>query len=661
MTAQLPSASSRVVRTGTGVATGLNLATIWGCCSLNADMVPRLWFDSGALEDFHGPGQLLDHVSTFIAITGLPVLVVPLPINAEGIIRTQLQSGTGTSAATMATDTDGSLERVDGLQRVARGGTVGVDQIQMEYSLDGGNRWTLYRLGTATSYTIPRTGQIVNFSAGTLVTGEEILAWTSSAPEPADADIATARVNLAAQNEQSRAWFLVRELIKEQDVAAYAAAVAAYDTTDERPLQAYAGIRRAYDRSGYKAQMSQIRNRMQGEPEITFTNATSLIERDAGDFGADGFEDGDWVSVAGAPLNSGPKLVGTVAALSLTISSPALVDEGPIENVTIYAAPGLTFSDASDTLVRNRGSWLDDGFAVGDVITIAGSGGVTPANAGEYTIIGVTASTITVAADSFVDEERSSWGISITVSVSYPVDVAAMDAAFSTVTNQYKLELFYGQLWRQSPAVQMRLRYSTALADMARSFLRDLSETTYEKGYGSLAGDEGWGMIDTDGQPFEYDERVHRAALPAGFSCARTWASDSASIPYIARTLTRAGGSDALTQAEKARPTNLGRIIVQRQTENLTGAVFVKQPPDDLGRQFLTADALGTVEAKVNKELARQMLGKTRSNVGPRVSRVSWVASRDDDFAVQNPRLTGKLTVDTLGVIITVDTTVEVI
>ena len=55
------------------------------------------------------------------------------------------------------------------------------------------------------------------------------------------------------------------------------------------------------------------------------------------------------------------------------------------------------------------------------------------------------------------------------------------------------------------------------------------------------------------------------------------------------------------------------------------------------------------------------MLGKTRSNIGPRVSAVSWVASRDDDFAVQNPQLTGKLTVDTLGTIVTVDTAVEVL
>jgi hypothetical protein len=672
MTAQLPSASTRVVRTGAGIATGLDLATIWGCCSLNANLTPRLWFDSGALEAFHGPGQLLDHVSTFIEITGLPALVVPLPINTQGIIRSQQQSGTGTSTATMSVGSYGSLERVDGLLRVARGGTVGVDQIQMEYSLDGGNQWTLWRLGTGTSYSIPRIGQTVSFTGGTLVTGEEILSWTSSAPEPADADIATGREKLAAQGNQSRAWLLIRELTKEQDVAAFAAAVAAYDTTDERPLQAYAGIRRAFDRSGYKAQMSRRRSWMQGSPEITFTQGAGppndTITRDAGSFTADGFGgwsigNGDWITVTGASTagNNGSWKLSAADVLILTLDvAGALTTDTDASGVSIWTTEGLEFVDGGggdDTLVRGRYSWLEEGFEVGDTITIAG----TASNDGDYLITDLTADTITVAPGSFTAEEISGWGVSITASVSYPVDVAAMDAAFATVTNQYKLQLFYGRLWRQSPAVQMRLRYSTSLAAMARTFLRDVSETVFEKGYGSLTGDEGWGMVDVNGQPFEYDERVHRAALPSEFSCARTWASDSATIPYIARELTRAGGSDALTQAAKARVTNQARIIVQRQTEQLTGAVFVKQPPDELGRQFLTADALGTIEAKINKELARQMLGKTRSNVGPRVSRVSWVASRDDDFSVQNPVLTGKLTVDTLGVIITVDTTVEVL
>jgi hypothetical protein len=671
MTAQLPSASTRVVRTGAGTGAGLQLATIWGCCPLNADMTPRIWYDGDSLEAFHGAGQLLDQVSVFVDITKLPALVVPLPISTQGIITWQRQSGTGTSTALMSVGPSGSLERVDGLHRVSRGGTVGVDQIQMDYSLDGGNRWTSYRLGTGTSYTIPRTGQTVTFAAGTLVTGEEILAWGSTAPEPADADIATARENLAAQGQQSRAWYLIRELRQEQDVAAYAAAVATYDTTDKRPLQAYTGLRRAFDRTGYKAQLSRVRSWMQGDPEITFTEGADppndSLTRDDGSFVTDGFAGwsgvGDWVTIAGATIagNNGTWQLESAgsATLGLTVAD-AFTAGVQASGVSIWTTEGLEFVEGVDptpaALLRGRYSWIDEGFEPGDSVTISG----TASNDGTYEVIDVTANILTFAPGSFVAEEISSWDVTITAAVSYPVDVAAMDAAFATVTNQYKLELSYGHLWRQSPATEMRLRYPVALVDLCRSFLRDVSETTWEQGYGSLAGDEGWGMIDADGIPFEYDERTYRAALPAEFTCARTW-PDAATVPYIARSLTRAGGSDALTQSEKARVTNLARRIVQVQTTQLPGAVFTKRPPDQLGRQLLTPGALGTIETKINRALQQQLLGKTRSNVGPRASSAEWVASRDDDFGVQNPQLNGKLTINTLGTIVSVDTAVEVL
>jgi hypothetical protein len=623
-------------------------------------MTPRLWFDGNAFEAFHGTGQALDQVSVFIQITGLPVLFVPLPINTPGIIGWQQQAGTGTSTATVDVGSDGSLEHVDGVLRVVRGGTVGIDQIQCEYSLDGGNNWRLFRLGTASSFTVPRIGQVISFAAGTLVTGEEILSWVSTAPIPSDADIATGREKLAEQGNQSRAWYLIRDLKQEQDVAAFKLAVDTYDTTDKRPLQAYAGIRRSKERSGYRAQLSQLRNYMTGSPEITFADTGDTITRDAGSFEDDGFAANDWVTVTGAVASGGANnitdKVVSVAPLVLTVDE-ITVDEGPISGVSIVAYPGLSFVDGGvgdDTLTRSRGSWLVDGFEIGDVITIAG----TVSNDGDYPITDISASTITVAPDSFADEEISSWGVSIVVSVVYPVDVAAMDAAFATVTDDPLLELSYGRLWYPSPTTltPMRLRYPVALADMARSFLRDLAETTWEQGYGSL---QNWGMIDLNGIPFEYDERIHQAALPSEFTCARTW-NDEGSVPYIARALTRAGGGDAVTQSHNMRVTNLGRRIVQVTTTKITGAVFTKLPPDELGREYLTPEALGVIETKVNQELARQMLGTTRGGAGPRVSAVSWTAARDDDFSVQNPVLNGRLEIRTLAVVVTVDTAVEV-
>jgi len=330
MSAVLPSASTNVVRGGNAaVAAGLELATIWGCVTRNADCKPRLWFNANDFEIFHGSGQTLDQLSLFIRITRLPALVVPLPISVPGIIRTQIQMGTGTSVPSVAVGTDGSLERVDGMLRVVQGGTVGTDQIQLEYSLDGGAIWTLFRLGTGTSYTIPRVGHALSFAPGTLVEDEEILSWTSSAPTPADADITTAREYLSAQGEQSRSWYLIRELEEETDIARLSTELEIYDTVSKRPLQAWASIRRAYDRSGYKAQLSQVRNRMTGGPEITFAQGdpSDTITRSSGSFLTDGFEDGDWIVVSGASAggNNGGWLVLSVTAaeLALEASKPA--------------------------------------------------------------------------------------------------------------------------------------------------------------------------------------------------------------------------------------------------------------------------------------------------------------------------------------------------
>jgi hypothetical protein len=656
------------VRGGAAAATGLDLATIWGCVTKNADMVPRLWFDMNAFEVFHGPGQALDQLSLFVDITGLPVLFVPLPISAPGVIRTQRHLGTGTSSPTVSVGSDGSLERVDGLLRVAQGGTVGVDQIQLEYSLDGGFIWTLFRLGTATSYPIPRTGHVLSFTAGTLVADEEILYWTSSAPTPADADITTARENLSAQGEQSRSWYLIRELEQETDVARLSTELETYDTETQRPLQAYAGIRRAFDRSGYKAQLSRTRSWMQGAPEIDFTQGAGppndTITRDAGSFIDDGFLDGDWITVTGATnaANNGAWKLSTAAAATLTLDVAGSLVSATDSGVTIWTTTGLEFVDGGvgdDTLVRNRGSWLDEGFQIGDTIRITG----TASNDGDYLITDLTADTITVATGSFAAEEISSWDVTITATVLYPIDVGAMDAEFAPTLGQYKLELSYGHYWNDSLTYEgARLRYPLALVDMTRSYLVDVADTTWwEEQPGALSrAEEGWKGIDKDGQPFEYDERQHRRALPAGFTCGRT-GPNTGSNTYIARALTRAGGSDALTQSHAARVTNAARIIVQRKTQAQTGRTFVTGRPDSQGRQFLRPKAISVLEGVVNDELARQLLGTTRRGEDERVSAVGWVAARDDDFSVQNPVLHGKLTVQTRKAIVTVDTAVEVI
>lgn len=672
MVARLPRATTTVAPTRAGVDTGEQLATIWGCVSQNADLTPRLWFGADDFEAYHGPGQLLDHLATYIDRTTKPALVVPLPITTPGKIRWQRQAGTGTSAPTVAVGPDGSLERVDGAARIVRGGVVGVDQIQFEYSLDGGNFWELVRLSTNTSYTIPRIGQALSFAGGTLITGETVLTWASDGPKMSGSDIAAGLEKLKQQQRQSRGWFLVLDIEREQDVGPYWSAANDYDAV-ERPVQAHAGLRPARDRSGYKAQLSRVRSWMQGSPLITFVEGADppndSLTRNAGSFVDDGFAEwvgvADWITIAGAVIssNNGTYQLQSAGSGSLGVTTAtAFTASADDPDVTIWTTPGLEFVDGGggdDTLVRGRGSWLDEGFEIGDTFTVAG----TSSNDATYTITDLSADTITVATGSFTAEEISSWDVQIYIPVFYPVDVAAMDAEFApvigTAPTDYHLELGYGRAWYPSPTYGgARMRYSGAFHDFVRSFQRDLAETTWEEDVGAMAE---VGFLDNDGLPFEYDENYYQAALPAGFTCLRTWPNEPIGAVYIARGLTRHAGSGPLTQSHYARVTNLGRIVAQRTTQRFAGKVIVTKPANALGQKFPTAQSLGTLRTKVEAELVANLGGQTRGGAGPRASVATYTPDPTADYAQQNPIQRGTLRLEVLGTIVELETTVEVI
>jgi len=59
----------------------------------------------------------------------------------------------------------------------------------------------------------------------------------------------------------------------------------------------------------------------------------------------------------------------------------------------------LTFADADDTIKRSAGSWITDGFAVGDVVETSSA-----TNAGPFVVTAVTALVLTVEADDLADE-----------------------------------------------------------------------------------------------------------------------------------------------------------------------------------------------------------------------------------------------------------------
>ncbi|MGF1582846.1 MAG: DNRLRE domain-containing protein, partial [Gemmataceae bacterium] len=79
-------------------------------------------------------------------------------------------------------------------------------------------------------------------------------------------------------------------------------------------------------------------------------------------------------------------------------------------NVQSSGTPTLTFADANpDTITRDGGSWLSDGFAVGDRIRVIG----TTNNNGTYVIAGVTATTITLDGNNTLTSEADVSGATV--------------------------------------------------------------------------------------------------------------------------------------------------------------------------------------------------------------------------------------------------------
>ena len=132
---------------------------------------------------------------------------------------------------------------------------------------------------------------------------------------------------------------------------------------------------------------------MYGNPSLGFVHegGTSVdkITRDTGSWIEDGFTAGDVITVGGAGDNNNTYTIEKVSEKDLILADGYfLTPAGNVTNATVAmtirsaaattkGSPRLTLTPRSDTaaatIARDSGRWLDDGFAVGDTITVDGS------------------------------------------------------------------------------------------------------------------------------------------------------------------------------------------------------------------------------------------------------------------------------------------------
>jgi hypothetical protein len=646
----LPRATTTVEATAAAPGGGVDLICVIAPVPTNADITPRLFGSAEAIYDQHGYSEGVEYVSVHVQRTRRSVLFVGVPIDSPGVIGREDTSGnTDTCVTTITEGSDGVLAEHDGVLTVISGGTIGTDQIMLGLSLDGGRKTKRVRLGTASSYTIPYFGATIAFGAGDLTTGETIHTWHGSAPTSVSSDWALARAALASQMKFFRSVLLVGDLSTDTEADAFNTQLEAYETSNERFVYGRASIA---DRLP-QAALSQLQVRKTGSSTITFATAGDTATRSAGSWIADGFAVGDSVTFDGSTSNDVTAIITTLTALVMTCAATNFVDEGPVADMVVVGCPTLTFAEigaSADTLTRSRGSWLSDGFRVGDVVSFDGTS-LNEAKGGTLTTVTATVLTFGATPSDLEAEVIGAFGVSVTAGQSKAVWMAASDAEFASVDDAFRIDLSAGRGRILSPFTDWLMRRPAGWFASWREYAHDLHVAPWRKEDGPVGAD----LYDAEDTLVEWDDRVDgEAASAARFTSLRTWANGPQGA-FIAGSLTRATEGSILGQTHNVAVTNLACSTVQAATEAVIGRGLVLN--DD---GTATTASLSTISAGVNAALERELLRDKRGE-GQRASKAVWTPSTDDILNVAEATITGVLELNLLGTIHSMITRVRVL
>lgn len=644
--AELPNATTYIDDVA-GFSGASNYVVVMGCAESNADIVPRVFSSTRALLEQHGYSQGVDYSAIHMEDTKRPVIFVGLPVSVPGSVTdTDDSLVTGTSTITVTSGPNGIMEEVEGVVRVITGGDVGTDGIELAISIDNersdGKR---VRLGALTAYTIPYVGIVVNFGPGTLVLGD-VFKFRTTAPMFASASLATARNALAAQQKSAKSWIVPEEMPSLAYAQQARDQVNAYETANER----FVGVRLSVKDKDPNAKASRLSKNLVGSPELTFAEVGATgdtITRASGSWITDGFAVGDAIQVSGTVSNNITAVIAGLTATVITLGSEDLVAE-VVTGASVLASPAITFAEvgaSADTITRSSGSWIADGFKVGQTIEIAG----TASNNITAVIAGVSATVITLGTEDLTPEVLPLHKISIVAEITYAAHLAQQSTAFGSISDERRVNLGYGRARGRSPITQSIMRRPCQWAICTRSYQRDLHIPTWKKGNGPLSR---WSVTDENDTIVEYDETAYGGALANRFTCLRTYQNGPEGA-FAALDLTRAPEGSALSLQHNMDVANLVCTIVQYVTEGFFGETPAVKPsgkaePAELKR----------LASRVNGEFAREILSD-KLGQGPRASSCVYAPS-NDDILVPTGTLNGVSDLNVNGTIAKVNTAVRV-
>jgi hypothetical protein len=636
----LPRARTRVSEQPGSLASGTDIVCALAPVPENADFQPRLFSSTSALLDLHGYSEGAEFVAAHFEDTGLPVYFVGLPIGTAGVVSRRNTAGnTGSSVVSVAGD---SLSEHKGVVKVVTGGTVGTDQIALDVSLDGGRVYTRVRLGTGNAYTLPYVGPALAFGAGTLVAGDTVITWEASGPRIDSADLAEARAALAAELQLFRDMILIGDVTTAEEATALLTQVNAYETSDDRFTLARCNV---YDRQPVR-EIAQHSIRMV-PGALTFETTGDTVTRAAGSWLADGLAVGDVVVFTGTASNNATHTIEALTADVITVVGN-LVDEVSSAGAVVVSHVGLAFDDSSETVTRSRGSWLDDGFRVGDVVTTDGTSGGTNDFAAAVTV--ATALVLTFASGTVDADEVAAVDGDVTVTAGQAKAdwMTEITDEFEAITDAPRISLAAGKRACLNPITGAYLRRPPSWGAAWRSYQHDLHVTTWRKRDGILS------RFASD-DPEDWDDRVDgEAGSAARFTTFRSWANGSRGT-YLAVDCTRATEGQLRVHVANTNVVNLVQAICQVEGENVVGATL--ELNDDLTATETSLRAFA--EDPINARLERELLTNLRGE-GKRASAVRWTASREDKYNQAENTMHGTASVTLGGIVFNVDTSVVI-
>ncbi len=633
---------------GASGASGLDLLCLMAPCVSNADMQGRIFGKSEDIAAFHGYNEGVEYSSFHFDETGKSILFVGLPITTPGVLsRFNTTGNTGSSVVSVTAGGTGILSAHQGSAKVKQGGTVGTDQIIITLSLDDNTTTKDIRVGTATSYAIPNVNATLNFGAGTLNAGDVVLTWVGSGPLSDATSRATARANLAQGDQAFRSILFLGDVATANEAQGILDQLNTYETANERFVFGRVSV---VDRLP-AATLSHTQARMTGNPSLTFAEVGATgdtITRATGSWLADGFVAGDYIQITNTSLNNISGKITGVSATVLTLDTADVAVE-TTSLAVVVTQPTLTFDSAAHTITRNRGSWLDDGFRIGDIPTVSGS---ASNNATLTAVTNVTATVMTFASG-LVNETVSSSAVTVSAGQTKAQHVAAMTSTMASVSGPtaFRLDMGIGMARKASPYSLWNFRRSVQWAASLREYKNDIMVPTWRKD----AGNTGWNLKDNSNVLVEYDDRADGSAASLGrFTSFKTWGNGPGGA-YISNSLTRAEDSSLLSQTHNVAVVNLTCTTTQINTED--AAIGVDLELDDNGHA--TSASLSTIAQRVNQALKGDLL-ENKKGQGTRASSAVWIPSTTDILNIPNAIMTGVVRLQLKGTIHDITTKVAV-